>query len=188
MFNGVGLSEDDDDEDWDPLATSKKRKVSHSRTVSSEASNRVTPPSVHSRQPSKQGAGLSDRQVSNVRDSGQVSKQMADTLKAIQTLLATTLSNQDQPAMVFARHIANELEQISDYGQRKQCMLDIQQVIMGYQKVGGSNVGARVKPESSRGGEEEGVSERGVFEQGGRALPTVELEEPLVLHFDSNIA
>lgn len=66
-------------------------------------------------------------------DSLHISSQIAETLKAVQTLLAKTLTDQDQPSMVFARHIAKELELITNYRQRKQCMLDIQQVIIGYQ-------------------------------------------------------
>ncbi|PVD22080.1 hypothetical protein C0Q70_17883 [Pomacea canaliculata] len=58
---------------------------------------------------------------------------LSHTLHLMQTLMATTLSSQDHPSFVFAKHISNELDLITDYRRRKKCMIAIQEVILQYQ-------------------------------------------------------
>ncbi|KAK7488080.1 hypothetical protein BaRGS_00020671 [Batillaria attramentaria] len=65
--------------------------------------------------------------------SDSVSASIANTLFTLQALMARSLSFQDHPSFVFAKHISNELDAITDYKKRKQCMLEIQQVILRYQ-------------------------------------------------------
>jgi hypothetical protein len=83
-----------------------------------------------------------DQPASTSRSSGSDanSGQVAECLRTIQDLLATVT----QPSSLFAQHIANELEQITDVGQRKRCMLDIQKVIVAYQTTTDHSQGVRV--------------------------------------------
>ena len=120
-------------------------------------------------------------------DSLHISSQIAETLKAVQTLLAKSLTDQDQPSMVFARHIAKELELITNYPQRKQCMLDIQQVIMGYQT--GQREAVNVKHEKiSLDIDEEEVTrvQCGCSSASSNTTAMQCGEESLPLHFDAS--
>lgn len=63
----------------------------------------------------------------------EVSQSIANTLYLMQTLMAKTLSAQDHPSFVFAKHLSNELDLITDYKKRKQCMLEIHEVVYKYQ-------------------------------------------------------
>ncbi|XP_076436382.1 uncharacterized protein LOC143275926 [Babylonia areolata] len=149
----------------------------------------------HSRS-AKSAAGqpvLTESPQRSQTDSLRISSQIADTLKAVQILLATSLTDQDQPAMVFARHIANELQQITDYGQRKQCMLDIQQTILRYQTKQQPTTQAHIKFEGRGEQSEDEEMTTSVVDSGSgsRAATTTTTtrqqcaEEPLLLYFDT---
>ncbi|KAL8559815.1 hypothetical protein ACOMHN_030151 [Nucella lapillus] len=152
----------------------------HTRSNSTKTSNARQPPS-------------SSSSSGSPNDALKISSQIAETLKAVQILLATSLTDQDQPSMVFARHVANELQQITDYGQRKQCMLDIQQLILRFQtkQQSASATAASVKFEGrDEVSDEEEVMGGGESRGGGgRASATVTqqqtAEDPLLLYFEA---
>ncbi|XP_070177026.1 uncharacterized protein [Littorina saxatilis] len=187
VVNGDGESGDDDN--WQPSPSSRHSPRKKQKTSVSSVGDSVresTRRSSGSKCASKSSNGYPRGQAEDSAsvDSRRISAQMAESLRSVQTLLAKTLSDHDQPSMVFARHITNELDLIPDYVQRKQCMLDIQRVILRYQAGHGKAVNVKAERGCEDVGKDSGVVITGSEPAASSSADIHQVDESLPLYFD----